>query len=143
MAKLTEKINFHHFPPSVRALLAGAVRQTLLTADPSAVSAGCDINFILVSDQEIKRLNRRFRRVNRITDVISFSYSTVPLSGDIYIARTRSLKQARREGHAWDKELSYLAIHGVLHLFGYTDYTPRARHRMFLLQDKIFLCLFS
>jgi len=136
-------ISLHRFPPSVCALLTRAARQTLGSERPGGRA---EINIILVSDQEIKRLNRRFRRVNRITDVISFSFSKsskCPIIGDIYIARSRSRKQARCEAHAWDKELAYLVIHGMLHLAGYTDYTPRARQRMFVRQDALFLCLFS
>ena len=66
-----------------------------------------------------------------------------PLTGDIYIAAGRSKRQAKEAGHAWDRELAYLVIHGILHLLGYTDYTTRERRRMFQKQDKVFQCLFS
>ena len=102
-----------------------------------------EINIVLVSDKEIKKLNRKFRNVNRITDVISFKFGSKPLTGDIYIAAKRSKWQALDAGHGWDRELAYLVIHGILHLLGYTDYTPKERRRMFKKQDKIFQCLFS
>lgn len=102
-----------------------------------------EINVVLVSDKEIKRLNKKFRNVNRITDVISFKFGSSPLAGDIYIARQRSKKQAKQAGHSWEKELAYLVIHGTLHLLDYEDYSARGRREMFSKQDKIFQCLFS
>jgi probable rRNA maturation factor len=96
-----------------------------------------EINVILLADAKIKILNRRFRRVNRKTDVISFRYSQSPLEGDIFLSKGVSKKQAKLEGHPWADELAYLTIHGILHLFGYTDYTPCNRKKMFKIQDVI------
>ena len=92
----------------------------------------------MVSDPAIKKLNRRFRKVNRITDVISFRFSKRPLAGDIYISKGRSQKQAAACGNTWNEELCYLVLHGMLHLFDHTDYTPLERGKMFAVQDKIF-----
>jgi probable rRNA maturation factor len=147
-------INFYHFPKRHEAFLERAAAATLDHLRPGGKGT---INFILISDGDIRRMNRRFRKVRRITDVISFSYAgnpaalrTLPpgpqqagITGDIYIGEGRSRKQAKRIGHPWEKELAYLVIHGVLHLFGYTDYTPPARKKMFKEQDHIFACLFS
>ena len=77
------------------------------------------INFIMVSDQEIKKLNTKFRKVRRITDVISFLVVPEMFIGDIYIAKGRSQKQAKKYANTW-QELVYLVIHGVLSV-GYTD----------------------
>ena len=103
------------------------------------------VNLILISDIQIKKLNMKFRKVGRITDVISFLYEMPAdqgIVGDIYIAAERSKKQARHFRHSWDKELAYLTIHGILHLCGYTDYEAAAKKIMFERQDKIFQCLF-
>ncbi len=124
-----------------------------------------EVSVVLVSDKEIKKLNRKFRNVNRITDVISFKFisdvipvrrggggiqsfrrSRFPITasgmtriiGDIYISEGRSKKQAAEVGNTWIKELSYLVIHGVLHLLGYSDYTKHNRRKMFKIQDEIF-----
>jgi probable rRNA maturation factor len=140
MPRKNVRIELHHFPARVQPIVRKAAQRTL--SGPHGNRSGC-INFILISDQEIKKLNRKFRKVCRITDVISFRYSASPLEGDIFIGRGRSQKQARQQGHSWEKELAYLAIHGVLHLFGYTDYTPYARRKMFRRQDTIWQCLFS
>ena len=133
-------INLFGFEPLQRRLLAAAARRTL--ADRKLCSRAV-INFILIPDLEIKKLNGRYRKVRRITDVISFlidhriERSDCSVSGDIYIAEGRSKKQARACGHSWERELEYLVIHGVLHLMGYTDYTPREKTKMFAIQDKL------
>lgn len=137
-----KKINVavHHFPESVKALLVRAVRDTFAH---EKVREPAEINLIMVSDPAIRKLNRKFRKVHRITDVISFRYTRTPLvSGDIYISEGRSKKQARRMKHTWERELAYLTVHGILHLFDYTDYTPKERQRMFSCQDVIWEKLF-
>ena len=134
------KITCHDFSGKVVPLLERAARAAL--AADGYTGTG-EINFILIPDADIRAMNRRFRKVNRITDVISFQYEKDPLRGDIYIGRTRSRRQAKKQGHDWERELSYLVIHGTLHLRDYTDYTTRARRAMFRLQDTVFQCLFS
>lgn len=133
-------VGIHHFPARVKNLLARAVRAAF--AHEKVREPG-DINLIMVSDPEIRKLNRKFRKVHRITDVISFRYTRTPsVSGDIYISEGRSKKQARRMKHSWERELAYLTVHGILHLFDYTDYTPKERQRMFARQDVIWEKLF-
>ena len=84
----------------------------------------------LVSDREIQHLNRRFRGVNRPTDVLSFpSHESgtpspeprvpSPELGEIAIARGVARRQARHAGHAEHVEHRVLALHGLLHLLGY------------------------
>jgi probable rRNA maturation factor len=101
------------------------------------------INFIMISDIQIKRLNAKYRNTKRITDIISFLIIPQNFTGDIYIAQNRSQKQAKQYNHLWIKELAYLVIHGVLHLCGYSDYEEENKKIMFAKQDKIFKCLFS
>ncbi|MDR0823190.1 MAG: rRNA maturation RNase YbeY [Endomicrobium sp.] len=140
MMKKTKTItlNFSGFQEEHIPLLKRAARLTL----KSEKITQCGINFIMISDEQIRKLNAKYRRVRRITDVISFLIIPQSLTGDIYIAQARSQKQAKKYGHLWIQELSYLAIHGVLHLCGYSDYVPQKKKIMFEKQDKIFKCLF-
>jgi probable rRNA maturation factor len=101
------------------------------------------INFIMVSDEEIKKLNIKYRKAKRITDIISFLIIPRFFVGDIYISKKRTQKQAKKYGNSWQQELAYLVIHGVLHLCGYTDYDVENKSKMFAKQDEIFQCLFS
>lgn len=76
---------------------------------------GC-VSIAVVSDIEMRRLNRRYRGLDRATDVLSFPGT--PL-GDLAIARGVAARQAREFGHSLRAELRILALHGLLHLLGY------------------------
>ena len=102
-----------------------------------------NINFTQISDISIKRMNRKYRKVNRITDVISFLVDENLFMGDIYISDIRPKKNAKKYGLTYQQEICYLVIHSILHLEGYTDYTPENKKKMFSKQDKFFRCLFS
>ena len=102
-----------------------------------------NISFTQISDIEIKKMNRKYRKVNRITDVISFLVDENSFLGDIYISDNRPQKNAKKYGFTYQQELCYLVIHAILHLEGYTDYTVENKALMFSKQDKIFKCLFS
>jgi probable rRNA maturation factor len=139
------KLYYFNFPGSLKKIIARAAKAAM---NRLKFTRG-EINFILVSDKKIRQLNRSFRNVKRITDVISFRYDGFAakdkkqVQGDIIIAKGRSQKQATAFDHSWEHEVAYLVIHGVLHLAGYTDYVPKERKRMFKLQDNIFKCLYS
>ena len=81
------------------------------------------VTVALVSDREIQSLNRRFRGVNKTTDVLSFpsreSRAPSPELCDIAIARGVARRQAREAGHSERTEWRVLALHGLLHLLGY------------------------
>ena len=102
-----------------------------------------NISFTKISDVDIKKMNRKYRKVNRITDVISFLVDKVCFMGDIYISDNRPKKNSKKYGFSYEQELCYLVIHSILHLEGYTDYTPENKKEMFSKQDKIFKCIFS
>lgn len=132
------QIDFTGFAKKDEPFLKEAARMTLKSEKVKKYQ----INFIMVSDQEIKKLNIKYRKVRRITDVISFLVVPEMFIGDIYISEGRSKKQAKRYGNTWQQELAYLVIHGTLHLCGYTDYDPENKMKMFAKQDKIFRRLF-
>lgn len=102
-----------------------------------------NISFTMISDSDIKKMNRKYRKVNRITDVISFLVDKDLFMGDIYISDLRPKKNAKKFGFSYEQEICYLVIHSILHLEGYTDYTPENKKKMFAKQDKFFKCLFS
>jgi probable rRNA maturation factor len=95
----------------------------------------------------IRSLNRRFRGVDRNTDVIAFRYSNSlsfgerggarGWSGDIAINVPQARLQARKMRHPPKREIRLLFIHGMLHLLGYTDYEPAPRRRMFKRQNQL------
>jgi len=75
-----------------------------------------ELSIALVRQGRIRELNKRYRGKNRVTDVLSFSYDG---SGDIVICLGEVKKNARRFGTTFEKELSKVLIHGILHLLDY------------------------
>ncbi len=87
---------------------------------------------VLTRDARIRELNRRYRNRDASTDVLSFPTSRKPRSkprngywGDVVISVERAAQQARRAPHGLYQELSWLMLHGVLHLLGYDHETDR------------------
>lgn len=93
----------------------------------------------LISDAEIQKLNRMYRKKDSVTDVLSFAYEGNPGQrgnlGDIVI----SLEQAKRQAYEDDLELELvdLIVHGALHVLGFDHEEPHQAQEMFTLQDAI------
>jgi len=102
-------------------------------------------NIIFVSNEEIQDINRQFRNIDRITDVISFAlednkdvvYEDFRLLGDIYIAIDVAYDQAIEYNHSREREVCFLATHGVLHLLGYDHMTIEEEKEMFDKQEEL------
>lgn len=106
---------------------------------------GAVFSIIFVTLDEIHRLNKEYRGIDRPTDVISFALedsadfevSGLRVLGDIYICIEKMKEQAQEYGHSKMRELSFLTCHGLLHLLGYDHMEPVAEKIMFGKQDKI------
>lgn len=101
-------------------------------------------SIIFVSMEEIHELNKRYRGIDRPTDVISFALEDdadkimdFRVLGDIYICIDKMKEQALSYGHSNKRELSFLTVHGLLHLLGYDHQTKEEEELMFGLQEKI------
>ena len=93
-----------------------------------------DVELLLTSNAELKRLNRAFRNKNKATDILSFP-SPPEVSqhhaGDLAISLQTAARQAAQFGHTLDEELRILILHGLLHLYGLdheTDEGEMAAH---------------
>lgn len=103
-------------------------------------------NVIFVDNEEIHKINKQYRNIDKETDVISFALEdndTYPdmgirMLGDIYISIDRMKKQALDYGHSELREICFLTVHGLLHLLGY-DHTKSLEDEkiMFEKQDII------
>ena len=106
---------------------------------------GAVFSIIFVTLDEIHRLNKEYRGIDRPTDVISFALedsadfevSGLRVLGDIYICIEKMKEQAQEYVHSKMRELSFLTFHGLLHLLGYDHMEPVAEKIMFGKQDKI------
>lgn len=102
------------------------------------------MNIIFVDDNEIQRINREYRNIDRITDVISFALNdekdflikTEEL-GDIFICIDQAKRQATEYNHSLDREIGFLSVHGYLHLNGYDHQTKEEEEIMLKKQEEI------
>jgi len=88
-----------------------------------AVGLSGEVNIRITSSREMQELNRRFRRKNRPTDVLSFPSDSPDLTGDIAISAEIASLNAAELGHPIATELKILMLHGLLHLAGYDHET--------------------
>jgi probable rRNA maturation factor len=100
---------------------------------------------ILVDENKIQQLNRDYRKIDKVTDVISFAfedndkkeYNNMRILGEIYICIPRMKQQAIDYGHGETRELAFLGVHGLLHLLGYDHMTKKDEEVMFGKQEMI------
>lgn len=117
----------------------------------------CAAEIIITDEGEIQRLNAQFRQIDRPTDVLSFpalnlQYGKSFSSGDfpfdkdengnlflgsIAICEQVARRQAEEYGHSFERELCYLAAHGVCHLLGYDHMTEEDKPAMRAKEEKV------
>lgn len=102
-------------------------------------------NVIIIDNDRIRVLNREYRNIDRETDVISFALEDdktfnleeIRVLGDIYISVEKARSQAKEYNHSFKRELSFLAIHGFLHLLGYDHMEKEDEEIMFKKQEEV------
>ena len=102
-------------------------------------------SIIFVDEKEIQKINKEYREIDKITDVISFAfednanvlYNDIRILGDIYVCIPRMIDQAKEYGHSEKRELSFLVVHGLLHLLGYDHQTKEDEEIMFNKQELV------
>ena len=110
-----------------------------------------ELSLRLTTDTEIQALNAQFRHQDKSTDVLSFAAMEVDFPqvesapgnlslylGDIIISVDTAVRQAPEHGYALDKELAWLASHGLLHLLGW-DHPDESSLLIMLDQQETFL----
>ena len=145
---MIEEIDFDNrsgnpIDPSVSTYISQAVRTacTFFSFD-----AGYQVSVSYVNEEEIRSLNAQYRKVDSVTDVLSFPMEDtdvrgVALLGDIVLCMERAAEQAEEFGHSLERELSYLSVHSVLHLMGYDHELDDEKSEMRLLEKEIMLKL--
>ncbi len=118
-------------------------------ARPYRLPAGTVVTLAFVDDDQMRELNRRYRRKDRTTDVLSFG-ERVPFRergapaarrlrpdpdgvkrlGDVVISAAQAGRQARRRRAPLVHEIAFLGAHGVLHLLGFDDETASGYREM-------------
>ena len=91
-----------------------------------------DIELLIVKNDEIQKLNKEHRNIDKATDVLSFPIDfdmpNMPL-GSIVISTDFVEEKAKEYGHSFNDEFSLLFIHGILHLLGYDHEVDNGEHR--------------
>ncbi len=100
---------------SPRSVSAAQLQRFALRAQKLAEVQG-EVDILIATNKRLHDLNRRFRRKNKPTDVLSFPR---PSGGDIAISAQIARENAQRYGHSLAAELKILVLHGMLHLAGY------------------------
>lgn len=113
------------------ALEADLTKAMNVVAELEALSPQTEVDITLVDDAAIHELNRTYRGIDRPTDVLSFALDEGEeepevdddeiehLLGDVIISAPTAVRQGEEYGHGLEREMIYLAVHGMLHLLGY------------------------
>jgi len=110
-----------------KKFLAKVAKKALVLIKPKI----SQLSIAIVCDADIRRLNKRYKGADRVTDVLAFNY------GEIIICASQAKRQAKILRHSLKKELAILLIHGILHLSGQKDRTKKEFEKMNKKQEQI------
>lgn len=124
---ITNKQSEVKIPVGIRLLIRKCCHAVL---EYEGFGDDAEVSVSLVNNDEIQKLNRDFRNIDRSTDVLSFPlgengvYDEDPDTGacqlgDIVISLETALKQSQIYGHSLEREVGFLTVHSMLHLLGY------------------------
>lgn len=95
------------------------------------------INVVLCDDSEVRTLNKDYRKLDKVTDVLSFEWHDPGFLGEIFIARDQVKRQAPEFGNSYYAELKRVLVHGLLHLAGYDHIKVSDRKKMRAREQQI------
>ncbi len=95
-----------------------------------------EISLAFVDNEKIRELNKKYRNLDKATDVLSFPMDN-EIWGDIVISVEMALIQAEEYGHSVKRELSFLFVHGILHLLGYEHQSEGKKKEMRQKEERI------
>jgi len=102
------------------------------------------LDILLVDDRQMQKIHRKFLKEDSPTDVMAFSPArrffrsrTPPFLGSIVISAETAYRVGPQWGYTGDQELLLYVCHGMLHLMGERDDTPRRKARMDTIQEKV------
>lgn len=103
------------------------------------------ISVVIVDKDRIHEINKTYRNVDKVTDVISFAFEDnagitpdgLRILGEIYLCMAKAKEQAVEYGHSNKREICYLVIHGLLHLLGYDHEKEEDKKKMRTKEEEI------
>ena len=132
----------------VRAINSGLLRQVTRDLLEKLSIPEYEISIQIISAKKMAALNQHYLQHEGSTDVITFDYQRGydelktdldGIVGEIYISIQDAVAQASEFRTSWQEELTRYVIHGVLHLAGYDDLTPRKRKEMKQMENRLLL----
>jgi probable rRNA maturation factor len=130
-------VNDGPIPVPRAAELARLCGRVLKAELPKARQRGV-VNLIFGDNALIRDLNKRFRKLDKVTDVLSFIYSEPDVFGEIYIATPQAREQAPRWKNTYYGELRRLVVHGSLHLAGF-DHIKASDRKVMRAREEAYL----
>jgi probable rRNA maturation factor len=116
-----------------KAILDRVLRETSRAlGNPKAL-----ISVAFISPEDMRELNRTLRGKDCMTDVLSFELNDESLKGEVLISYEQAKRQAKEVGHSVRKEVIFLLVHGILHVFGYDHEKESDKTKMFPIQEQI------
>ncbi len=90
------------------------------------------LNIIWTSDDNLREMSNAYKDADHYTDILTFDLGDgdKTLAGELYISPERVIDNARSYKQTFERELMRVIIHGVLHLMGYNDDTPKEKKKM-------------
>lgn len=93
------------------------------------------VDIVFCSDEKVRALNKAYRKLDKVTDVLSFEWHEEDFAGEIFIATAQTERQAPRFKNNYSNELRRVVVHGMLHLCGYDHLKTGERHVMRAKED--------
>jgi probable rRNA maturation factor len=118
----------------------------------AGINKAVELGLVIASDETVHDLNRKYRKVDRTTDVLAFAFTEASVNkarpfavppdnivhlGEVIISYPRAKRQAEEQKHSLEKELALLVAHGVLHLLGYDHEQPDDAKMMRYLEARV------
>lgn len=135
-------------PSKTEELLRTVLQKTATLLD---VEEDAEVSVLVVDNETIREMNRDYRGKDAATDVLSFPMEeeaedtgepsviggpSERMLGDIVISIERAVEQAEEYGHSVERELSFLAVHGMLHLLGHDHETDATAEKIMRDEEK-------
>ena len=150
MSVYIENDSGYHFPFHYKVLITRAVNAVMKEKN---IPEELDVNVMIISPEEMQKINREARGIDQVTDVLSFPYfeyetpgyfdreiidwTDGDILGDLVICADKVVRQAEDYGHSQKRELVFLTVHSMLHLVGYDHIEKKDADLMEPEQDRL------
>jgi probable rRNA maturation factor len=138
-------------PPYRRRLTQKWLREVVAaTLSTQKIDCPVELSLIITGDEEVHKLNRDYRGIDKTTDVISFALSEnvtdtefvtppdrISRLGEVIISYPQAVRQTKENKQTIKAELAWLVVHGLLHLLGYDHQDDKSEAVMRKREDKI------